>query len=67
MKVFLIHVLLLFIFSEINHAETGKPDLKLWYKQPANECMESTPVGSGRLGAMIFGGINNDRIALNGN
>jgi alpha-L-fucosidase 2 len=27
--------------------------------------MKSTPVGNGRLGAMIFGGIANDRIALN--
>ena len=46
-------------------AEVGKPVLKLWYRQPAKEWMQSTPVGNGRLGAMVFGGINNDRIALN--
>ena len=43
----------------------GSLCLKLWYRQPAKEWMQATPVGNGRLGAMIFGGINNDRIALN--
>jgi alpha-L-fucosidase 2 len=42
-----------------------KPALKLWYRQPADEWMKATPVGNGRLGAMIFGGVVNDRIALN--
>jgi alpha-L-fucosidase 2 len=51
--------------SLILNAKSEKPVLKLWYKQPADEWMKSTPIGNGRLGAMIFGGINNDRIALN--
>jgi alpha-L-fucosidase 2 len=60
-----IPVILLFITSSIINAESEKPVLKLWYKQPANEWMKATPIGNGRLGAMIFGGINHDRIALN--
>ena len=46
-------------------AKSDKPEMKLWYKQPANEWMTSTPIGNGRLGAMIFGGTEVDRIALN--
>ena len=37
----------------------------LWYAQPAARWMESLPVGNGRIGAMIFGGTDTARIALN--
>ncbi len=37
----------------------------LWYKQPAIEWMEALPVGNGRLGAMVFGGVAKERIQLN--
>ena len=37
----------------------------LWYAQPATEWVEALPVGNGRIGAMIFGGIANERIQLN--
>jgi alpha-L-fucosidase 2 len=37
----------------------------LWYAQPANEWVEALPVGNGRIGAMIFGGIAHERIQLN--
>lgn len=40
-------------------------DLKLWYIQPAEKWVEALPVGNGRLGAMIFGGVSRDRIQLN--
>ncbi len=39
--------------------------LKLWYKQPAARWEESLPVGNGRLGAMVFGGVHQERIQLN--
>lgn len=41
------------------------PDDKLWYLQPAKEWLEALPIGNGRLGAMVFGGINEETIALN--
>jgi len=39
----------------------------LWYKQPADlkNWNDALPVGNGRLGAMIFGGISNERIQMN--
>lgn len=37
----------------------------LWYKTPANEWMEALPVGNGRLGGMVHGGVTTERIALN--
>jgi alpha-L-fucosidase 2 len=40
-------------------------DLKLWYKQPATKWVEALPLGNGRIGAMIFGGVENDRIQYN--
>ena len=42
-----------------------KSKLKLWYKQPASNWNEALPVGNGSLGAMIFGGIQKERIQLN--
>jgi alpha-L-fucosidase 2 len=55
-------------------------DLKLWYNQPAflpNETqspsewvnsrswLKALPIGNGRLGGMVFGGVENERIQLN--
>ena len=39
--------------------------LQLWYNQPAQKWTEALPVGNGRLGAMVFGGITQERIQLN--
>ncbi len=39
--------------------------LKIWFTRPAETWNEALPVGNGRLGAMIFGGIENERIQLN--
>ncbi len=40
-------------------------NLKLWYESPAKDWNEALPVGNGRLGAMVFGGIGKERIQLN--
>jgi alpha-L-fucosidase 2 len=40
-------------------------DLQLWYNQPAKKWTDALPVGNGRLGAMVFGGITEERIQLN--
>jgi len=37
----------------------------LWYRQPASEWNEALPVGNGRLGAMVFGGVAEERVQLN--
>ncbi len=37
----------------------------IWFKQPAKEWVEALPVGNGRLGAMVFGGVFDERLQLN--
>jgi len=39
--------------------------LRLWYEQPAVEWVEALPIGNGRLGAMVFGGIASEKIQFN--
>jgi alpha-L-fucosidase 2 len=41
------------------------PSLVLWYRQPASQWVEALPVGNGRLGAMVFGGVEAERLQLN--
>ncbi|MGP8246543.1 MAG: glycosyl hydrolase family 95 catalytic domain-containing protein [Bryobacteraceae bacterium] len=40
-------------------------DLRLWYRRPAPDWNEALPIGNGRLGAMIFGGVSEERLQLN--
>ncbi|MEP6984453.1 MAG: glycoside hydrolase family 95 protein, partial [Chloroflexota bacterium] len=42
-----------------------KSPLILWYRQPAYKGVEALPIGNGRLGAMVFGGVQRERIQLN--
>jgi alpha-L-fucosidase 2 len=41
--------------------------MKLWYEKPAGEWVEALPIGNGRLGAMIFGGTERERVQFNDN
>ncbi len=45
-------------------AQTEKTNT-LWYKQPATAWTEALPVGNGRLGAMVFGGVDEELLQLN--
>lgn len=56
-------ILSLLSFSFLVKAE--QQPLTLWYNQPASEWMKSLPLGNGRLGAMVYGGIQKETIALN--
>ena len=40
-------------------------DKSLWYGQPARHWVEALPIGNGRLGAMVFGGVDTERLQLN--
>ncbi|RAK52174.1 glycosyl hydrolase family 95 catalytic domain-containing protein [Phenylobacterium deserti] len=47
-------------------AQTSAPHpWRLWYRQPADKWVEALPVGNGRLGAMVFGGVARERLQLN--
>lgn len=43
----------------------GLRDHTLWYREPAEQWTDALPVGNGRLGAMVFGGVAMERISLN--
>jgi len=49
----------------LSSAKGPKKQLALWYRQPARKWVEALPVGNGRLGAMIFGGVHQEQIQLN--
>jgi alpha-L-fucosidase 2 len=54
-------------FLVIGTARAQQPvnHLKLWYNEPATEWTQALPLGNGRLGAMVFGGVNEELIQLN--
>lgn len=37
----------------------------LWFRQPASVWEEALPIGNGRLGGMVYGGIAKERVQLN--
>ena len=39
--------------------------MELWYKEPASYWEEALPLGNGRLGAMVWSGIGQEKISLN--
>jgi alpha-L-fucosidase 2 len=52
--------------EEVLPADSGDwSGLKLWYRHPAAKWTEALPVGNGRLGAMVFGQTDEERIQLN--
>ncbi len=48
-----------------NAAMTDASELPLWYSAPAETWEEALPIGNGRLGAMIFGGLDEERLQFN--
>lgn len=42
-------------------------DLRLWYTKPAVAWEEALPLGNGKTGAMVFGGVRSERFQLNDN
>lgn len=39
--------------------------LQIWFDKPATNWENALPVGNGRLGAMVFGNVENERLQLN--
>ena len=58
-------ILLSFLCSIDGMSESPNQPLKLWYARPAATWEEALPIGNGRLGAMIFGGVTEEHIQFN--
>lgn len=68
-------ILVVFLFATVATAQgPGKPvepnlgldpSTTIWFSGPAAKWDEALPVGNGRLGGMVFGGIQEERIQLN--
>lgn len=48
-----------------NAIAQNKQDYKLWYDKPASRWVEALPVGNGHIGAMVFGGVEEELLQLN--
>jgi alpha-L-fucosidase 2 len=64
-SIYLLVILLFTLQACTEKTENEVRDLKIWFDKPANDWKEAIPVGNGRLGAMVFGGVENERIQLN--
>ena len=49
----------------VGRKDTAVSPPAIWYRQPATNWNEALPIGNGRLGAMVFGGIARERLQLN--
>ena len=60
------YVLLVFALILLScSARKEETRTRLFYNQPAEKWTEALPVGNGRLGAMVFGKVDSERIQLN--
>lgn len=40
-------------------------DLALWYTKPSQKWTDALPIGNGRIGGMVYGGITHDQVQFN--
>ena len=64
LKYYYLISLFMFVISCSNEHQSPN-NLKLWYLQPALQWTEALPVGNGRLGAMVYGGVAQEHIQFN--
>ena len=60
-------VLLLIVFTVNSCHNDVRPVLSLWYEQQGDTWYEALPVGNGRLGAMVYGKVDDEILQLNDN
>lgn len=69
MKSKLLHVVLAICLLSVTYQHSGAQSqpsgMKIWFNQPADSWNDALPVGNGRLGAMIFGGVEKEHLELN--
>lgn len=59
---YIFFLVLLLSLSNYTFAQT---DHHLWYNKPAQKWTDALPIGNGRIGAMVYGGIAQDQIQFN--
>ena len=66
MKTKILLSVLTILFISIAITAQNNQNRELWYTQPAQKwSAEALPIGNGRMGAMFFGGVNQERIQFN--
>src|ERR1044072_4605977 len=55
----------LFPWSKFARSREASADDRLWYLRPAARWDDALPIGNGRLGAMVFGRVAQERLQLN--
>lgn len=61
-----LYVLLLILLCNVMGYAQQSTQMRLWYDHPSGEVWENAlPLGNGRLGAMVYGNVDTERIALN--
>ena len=61
----ILHAPGLFAIDFTGEAAPPEQAFTLWYRRPAEQWTEALPVGNGRLGAMVFGGVASERLQIN--
>jgi alpha-L-fucosidase 2 len=61
----LLAVLVIARASLVAGSSIAAPETTIWLDAPAKDYTQSSPMGNGRLGAMMFGGVDEERIVLN--
>lgn len=58
-------IVIIFIVILVNISIHAQQNLKLIYDKPATNWNEALPIGNGRIGAMVFGGVQQEHLQLN--
>ena len=59
------HILRLLVCLASSSMGSIAQDHQLWYERPASKWVEALPIGNGRIGGMVFGGVRHERIQFN--
>jgi alpha-L-fucosidase 2 len=57
--------LLVCLLAVSHRAGADDPATRVWYTHPADRWQDALPIGNGRLGALVFGKTDEERIPLN--
>lgn len=65
LTVMIVSLVILPAYCQADELFSPQNSQTLWYPAPAKKWVEALPIGNGRLGAMVFGGVKNERLQFN--